>query len=609
MSAAGGSNIASARRAVSDLDAVYLLLVAYGDFGGCNRELAATGRPGPHGEKAAALILSACRPLERAAAPVRAGDAAERPPGAPRRDAGLGGGSADSRARRLLHSMRSGRQPAILKTWQRALSVAHAAVRRRASPSRDQPRSASSSRRSCGRSCSATSPRSSGSGSRTTTSTSRSRQLLGGALEPARRAHGPPRRIPRARPGAAARPASVARPHDRLRPPDRLAPLERLPRDRPRRRAHGARGARVRDGREPARSSTSSGACSRTASRSGWSPRRSGSGSSLLVTVTSIAIVRRRMRYELWYWVHLTAYAGIAFAWFHEIPTGGDINAAFHPTPTTYWRVLFFGTFGLVILFRVRRPGRRRLLLPAPRRRGDRRGADVTSIRMTGHHVEPPACRGPGSSSSGASSPAGTGGRRTPSRSRRRPTAARSGSAPRRPETTRRACGRSRSARASSPRGRTARSPSRSRRRDKALLIAGGIGITPGARARRDDGGRRRRHLPRPREEDIVFGDELAVLAERRDLDRPLRRRRPPVGRGTRPALDRAPPRARPGRRRAGRLPLRAARHGRRDRRKRPSCGSPPAVPSRRTLRVVTIVGNPNLLDERRSTGYSLAQG
>jgi predicted ferric reductase len=63
----------------------------------------------------------------------------------------------------------------------------------------------------------------------------------------------------------------------------------------------------------------------------------------LLVTVTSIAIVRRGLRYELWYWVHLTAYAGIAFAWFHEIPTGGDINGAFHPNAETYWRVLSSG--------------------------------------------------------------------------------------------------------------------------------------------------------------------------------------------------------------------------------------------------------------------------
>jgi hypothetical protein len=66
MSAAGGSNLATARRAVADEDAVYLLLVAYGDFGDCNRELAAAGTPSAKGRPAAALILSACRPLEHA---------------------------------------------------------------------------------------------------------------------------------------------------------------------------------------------------------------------------------------------------------------------------------------------------------------------------------------------------------------------------------------------------------------------------------------------------------------------------------------------------------------------------------------------------------------
>jgi hypothetical protein len=66
MSAAGGSNLATARRAVANQDAVYLLLVAYTDFGDCNRELAAAGTPSRHGQAAAQLVLAACRPLERA---------------------------------------------------------------------------------------------------------------------------------------------------------------------------------------------------------------------------------------------------------------------------------------------------------------------------------------------------------------------------------------------------------------------------------------------------------------------------------------------------------------------------------------------------------------
>ena len=47
-------------------------------------------------------------------------------------------------------------------------------------------------------------------------------------------------------------------------------------------------------------------------------------GTALLiaVVVTSVVIVRRRLRYEAWYAVHLLAYAGIALAWFHSNTRG-----------------------------------------------------------------------------------------------------------------------------------------------------------------------------------------------------------------------------------------------------------------------------------------------
>jgi predicted ferric reductase len=63
-------------------------------------------------------------------------------------------------------------------------------------------------------------------------------------------------------------------------------------------------------------------------------------GTVFLVAVawSSYAIVRRRLPYELWYGVHLTAYAGIALAWFHEIPTGGDL--ALNPGAARYWRIM-----------------------------------------------------------------------------------------------------------------------------------------------------------------------------------------------------------------------------------------------------------------------------
>jgi predicted ferric reductase len=71
----------------------------------------------------------------------------------------------------------------------------------------------------------------------------------------------------------------------------------------------------------------------------------------VVVTVTSVVIVKRHLSYEWWYAVHFTAYAAIAFAWFHQIPTGGDL--ALSPGAARYWRILFFGTFALLVVFRV----------------------------------------------------------------------------------------------------------------------------------------------------------------------------------------------------------------------------------------------------------------
>ena len=45
----------------------------------------------------------------------------------------------------------------------------------------------------------------------------------------------------------------------------------------------------------------------------------------VLVVVSSVVVVRRRVRYEAWYAIHLTVYLAIALAWFHQIPTGNEL--------------------------------------------------------------------------------------------------------------------------------------------------------------------------------------------------------------------------------------------------------------------------------------------
>jgi DMSO/TMAO reductase YedYZ heme-binding membrane subunit len=69
------------------------------------------------------------------------------------------------------------------------------------------------------------------------------------------------------------------------------------------------------------------------------------------VVVSSIVIVRRRMRYEWWYLIHLSAYAGIALAWFHQIPTGNEL--VLRNVADAYWKSLYLVTLTLLVVWRI----------------------------------------------------------------------------------------------------------------------------------------------------------------------------------------------------------------------------------------------------------------
>src|SRR5207244_3409739 len=79
-------------------------------------------------------------------------------------------------------------------------------------------------------------------------------------------------------------------------------------------------------------------------------------GTALLiaVVVSSLVIVRRRLRYEAWYAVHLASYAGIALAWFHQIPTGNEL--VLDRVAAGYWRGLYLATLALLVGFRIVQP-------------------------------------------------------------------------------------------------------------------------------------------------------------------------------------------------------------------------------------------------------------
>ena len=111
-------------------------------------------------------------------------------------------------------------------------------------------------------------------------------------------------------------------------------------------------------------------------------------GTALLIGVvaTSYVIVRRRLRYEWWYAVHLLAYAGIALAWFHQIPTGNEL--VLDTVAADYWRALYVATLAIIVGFRVVAPVvnafryRMRVAEVLPE------GPGVVSIRISGRRLD-----------------------------------------------------------------------------------------------------------------------------------------------------------------------------------------------------------------------------
>jgi predicted ferric reductase len=72
------------------------------------------------------------------------------------------------------------------------------------------------------------------------------------------------------------------------------------------------------------------------------------------VGFTSVRNARRRISYETWYGIHLYAYLAIALGFAHQLVVGADFID--DPVARIYWIALYVVTFGLLIGFRVATP-------------------------------------------------------------------------------------------------------------------------------------------------------------------------------------------------------------------------------------------------------------
>jgi predicted ferric reductase len=236
----------------------------------------------------------------------------------------------------------------------------------------------------------------------------------------------------------------------------------------------------------------------------------------IVVVATSLVIVRRRLPYEWWYVVHLTAYAAIALSWFHEIPTGNELTV--HPIAADYWRALFAATLALLVVFRILAPLARTFVLGLRVEEVVAEGADVISLRIGGRRLARLDARAGQFFLWRFMSQRGRWWEAHPFSL----SAAPDGNSLR--ITVKGVGGYTRALRNVRPGTRViAEGPfgvftDAVRRRDKALLIAGGIGITP-VRSLLDEMDGDVVVLYRVvHEDDVVFRDELDTLAEERGI-------------------------------------------------------------------------------------------
>ncbi|WP_329298675.1 ferredoxin reductase family protein [Streptomyces sp. NBC_00659] len=104
------------------------------------------------------------------------------------------------------------------------------------------------------------------------------------------------------------------------------------------------------------------------------------------VGITSARLARRRISHEFWYYVHLLTYAAVFLAFFHQLALGSDFVG--DAAARAAWYALYLGTAGLVVWFRLLAPvrlnRRHRLRVESVHRESP----GVFSIVIRGEHLD-----------------------------------------------------------------------------------------------------------------------------------------------------------------------------------------------------------------------------
>jgi predicted ferric reductase len=74
----------------------------------------------------------------------------------------------------------------------------------------------------------------------------------------------------------------------------------------------------------------------------------------ITIVIISLSIVRKRLKYEAWYYVHVMLYGAVLLAFSHQITYGGTLIAS--KLAMYYWYALYIGVLGIFFTYRWVRP-------------------------------------------------------------------------------------------------------------------------------------------------------------------------------------------------------------------------------------------------------------
>jgi predicted ferric reductase len=105
-----------------------------------------------------------------------------------------------------------------------------------------------------------------------------------------------------------------------------------------------------------------------------------------LVAVTSVKAARRKLAYETWYGLHLYAYLAIALGFLHQLFVGADFMH--DQVAAIYWILLYVATVALILAFRIGQPIRTSLRHRLRVANVVREGPGVVSLYLTGRELD-----------------------------------------------------------------------------------------------------------------------------------------------------------------------------------------------------------------------------